>query len=135
MSESIESIIDKKTKRVRGIDSVYVDETIKTRLKQNVESHVIYEGEIGEDLEPIRNKLKHGNDSNLQIRNNKIYEIRRRLTKKEIIHSTIEETIKILCEKKMINNDKSIDDLTKIVFNLFLGGSETKRFIVKRDTI
>ena len=135
MAESIESIIDKKTKRVRGVDSVYVDETIKTRLNQNTESKVIYEGDIDEDLELIRNKLKHGTESNLQIRNNKIYEIRRRLTKKEIIKSTIEETIKILREKKFVNNEKSIDDLTKTVYNIFIGGSETRRYTLKCDNI
>ena len=137
MAESITCIIDKETKRQRGIDSVYVDETIKKRLSPNVESRVIYEGEVGEDLEAIRLKLKHGSDSNLQIRQNKIYEIRRRLTKKEIITKTIKHTIFILEDKHIIQYEKGkgIDDLTKLVYNLFLGGSETKRYTLKSDTI
>ena len=128
MTQPIKVIIDEKTKRKRGINSVYVDETIKKRLNQNINSHVIYEGDEDEDLTEVRKKLQHSTDGNLQIRGNKIYEIRRKLTKMELIQKTIKETIEIMKEKELVNSEKSVDDLTIVVFNKFLGGSERRRF-------
>ena len=131
MAESITSIVDEKTKRKQKINSVYIEEKIKKRLNQSVNSHVVYEGTKFENLEIIRKKLKHTTDGNLQIRGNKIYEIRRRLTKLELIRKTIKETVQILKEKEMINSDKNEDDLTLLVYNKFLGGTEKRKYTIK----
>jgi len=131
MTEQIKTIIDATTKRKRCVHSVYVEDRIKTRLNQNVKSHVVYEGDENDDLEAIRKKLQHADDANLQIRGNRIFEIRRRLTKLELIQKTIKETIEIMDEKEFIDSDKSIDEISKIVFNKFLGGSEGKKYKIK----
>ena len=133
MTQPIKIIIDEKTKRRRGLNSVYVDETVKKRLNQNINSHVIYEGDEDEDLTEVRKKLQHSTDGNLQIRGNKIYEIRRKLTKMELIQKTIKETIEIMKEKNLVNSDKSVDDLAVVVFNKFLGGSERRKFRLENN--
>lgn len=132
MAESIQFIIDEKSKRKRHIDSVLVDEQIKLRLKQTGKSRVVYEGEEGEDLEEVRSKMKNRDDLNLQIRNGKIYEVRRRLKKMEVIQKTIRETIVIMKEKELVKSDKSVDDLSKIVFNKFLNGTERKKYSLSK---
>ncbi len=131
MTEQIKTIIDRATKRKRKITGVSVDNRIKSRLNQNVKSHIVYDGDDEEDLEAIRKKLQHATDANLQIRGRQIYEIRRRLTKMEIIQKTIKETIEILQEKDVLASNKSVDELTKVVYNKFVGGSEGKKYIVK----
>lgn len=125
---NITKILDKHSKRIRHLTSVQVEEVLKKRLNQNLQSHVVYLGDDGEDLQIVRAKLQHTVEGSLQIRNQKIYEIRRRLTKMDVIKQTIRETLKIMREKDLVQSNKSENDLFNVVFNLFLNGSEKKKF-------
>ena len=49
----------------------------------------------------------------------------------ELIQKTIKKTIQILKEKELIKSDKTIDDLSKVVFNKFLNGSEKIKYTIK----
>ena len=49
----------------------------------------------------------------------------------ELIQKTIKKTIQILKEKELIKRDKTIDDLSKVVFNKFLNGSEKIKYTIK----
>lgn len=121
------------TKRVRKMTSVQTQETIKQRLNGEPVCHVVYEGEDGEDLKKVREKLKCSANCNLQIRNNKIYEIRKRPKKQEIIRKVMLDTINILADSKLLNTESSADDTFKYVFNKFLNGTDKTVFKLKNN--
>ena len=73
-----------------SLKSAFVEQNIKERLQQKTYSHVIYEGDDFDNLQ-----------------GSKMYEVRRRLTKMELIQKVIKETIIILKEKEMIKGAKA----------------------------
>ena len=128
MTEQRVKCRDKITMRVRKLSSVQVDEIIKERLSGKSVSHVLFEGKGDDNLVEIKKKMKPSEGCNLQIRNNKIYEIRRRPRRNEIIIKAIKETIKILSEKGLINTKSPEEDIYRSVMNTFIGGNEKKIF-------
>ena len=126
---SIDYIINKDTKKKRHIRSN--EEVIKQRLHQDFKCKLVYEGCPDDNLKEIRSKLKHSDNSTLQIRGNKIYEIRKKITKLETIKYSILETIKILKEKKLV--DGETNELYQIVYNSFHNGSEKIKYIIKTN--
>lgn len=132
MTDQIKTIVSASTKRKRKVTGVKVENTVKARLNQNINSQIIYEGNTDEDLKIVRKKLHHDKESNLQIRGNKIFAIKRRLTKMELIQKTITETIEIMNEKHLITNVLNADELSKVVYNKFIGGTERKLFILSK---
>jgi type IV secretory pathway VirB6-like protein len=91
---------------------------------------VVYEGEDGDDLKKVRVKLKCSANCNLQIRNHKIYEIRKRPKTQEITRKVMLDTTKY---SKLLNTESSTDDTFKYVFNKFLNGIDKTVFKLKNN--
>lgn len=126
---------DRMTKRKRRLKSVATQENIKQRLSGDPVAHVVYEGNEDEDLQELRNKLKPNEGCNLQIRNNKIYEVRKRLSKNDVIIKTMKQTIEILRDKDLLQTDSTVDNIYKSVMNSFLGGSVKAKYKIKNKDI
>ena len=131
MTEPVIKYRDSVTKRSRRLTSACTEEAIKKRISGKSVSHVIYTGEEGEDLTKVKKKLIPTKGCNLQIRDNKIYEIRKRMTRNEILTKTMKQTIEILKEKKLLKTESSTEDIFKSVLNSFLGGAIKPRYTIK----
>ena len=131
MSETINVIIDKNTKRKRKINCMKSQEIIKSKLTNTIKNQPlpIYEDDNPEKLRDIRNKLIHNDNYSYCIRKNKIYQCRKKQKKIDVIRNTIRNTLKILYDNKIIiNND---DNLELLVFNDLLNGSKKPVFTIK----
>jgi hypothetical protein len=115
MSNSKFKYRDNVTKRKRRLTSVQTEETIKKRIIGDKVSHVVYEGEEEEDLKAVRDRLKASPGCNLQIRNGKIYEIRQRPKRNDVIMRTMRQTIEILSDKELLSTESSVDDIYRSV--------------------
>jgi hypothetical protein len=131
MSETINIIIDKNTKRKRKINCMKSQEIIKSKLTNTIKNQPlpIYEDDNPEKLRDIRNKLIHNDNYSYCIRKNKIYQCRKKQKKIDVIRNTIKNTLKILYDNEVIiNND---DNLELLVFNDLLNGSKKPVFTIK----
>ena len=135
MTEPINTVRSCDTKRLRKAFGTQSQAIINKRLNQPDVSRVVYTGHTDEDLSVVRSKLQPHPDATLQIRGQKIYEIRKRLTKNELIKRTMSETIHTLKNKGFIKGDKTASDLFKLVFNEFLGGSIKSVFRIDNKNI
>ncbi len=131
MSNSKFKYRDNVTKRKRRLTSVQTEETIKKRIIGDKVSHVVYEGMDDEDLKAVRDRLKPSPGCNLQIRNGKIYEIRQRPKRNDVIMKIMKQTIEILADKNLLDTESSVDDIYRSVFNTFLGGAVKPKYKIK----
>ena len=132
MTETINAVIDKTTKRRRKLTSQMTQEILRFKLTNIpfVNKKVIFQDDDINKLKVIRKKLEANDDNSYCIRGNKIYVCRKKQKKMDVIKSTITNTLKILMSYKMLG-DNELNLLEKRVLNDLLDGSTKQVFKIE----
>ena len=127
----IDKIIDRNTNRVRVINGNIMSDAIKTKLtgvKTN-NFHSVYEDDDPTRLKEVRKRLRHTNPKlSYVIRNNKIYECRKRMTNHQIIAHSFKHCIQILVGLEKLPATSDVDALLKMSLNEFYDGKKKPSF-------
>jgi len=127
----IEKIIDKNTNRVRVINGNIMSDAIKTKLTgvRTNNFHSVYEDDDLTRLKEVRKRLRHTNPKlSYVIRNNKIYECRKRMTNHQIIAHSFKHCIHILMGLEKLPTNCDAEALLKTTLNEFYDGKKKPSF-------
>ena len=128
MVEDISKVIDKRTNRVRMIHYPSSQDIIRKKLTgEDKLSRLIYEDDDLDKLKEFRNKLSKDDNVSYTIRGNKIYQIKPRQKKIDVVKSTVIVAIQILKKNKLLT-DTDTNKIEKIVINDLFDGSKRKAF-------
>lgn len=127
----IDKIIDRNTNRVRVINGNIMSDAIKTKLTgvRTNNFHSVYEDDDITRLKEVRKRLRHTNPKlSYVIRNNKIYECRKRMTNHQIIAHSFKHCIQILVGLEKLPANSDVEALLKMSLNEFYDGKKKPSF-------